>query len=95
MCIDLYASCWNEERIIPFFLRRYEPVVDRIIIFDDGSSDRSLELLAASAKVELRRLKQGESSILMQMEELNHCWKESRGRRLGDDLRHRRTSLSS
>jgi glycosyltransferase involved in cell wall biosynthesis len=80
MRIDLYASCWNEERIIPFFLRHYEPVVDRIIIFDDGSTDRSRELLAASPKVELRRLRQGESSILMQMEELNHCWKESRGR---------------
>jgi glycosyltransferase involved in cell wall biosynthesis len=79
MRIDLYATCWNEERMIPFFLRHYEPIVDRIVIFDDGSTDCSLELLAASPKVELRRLKQGESSILMQMEELNRCWKESRG----------------
>jgi glycosyltransferase involved in cell wall biosynthesis len=80
MRIDLYASCWNEERIIPFFLRHYEPIVDRIVIFDDGSTDRSRELLTASPKVEVRQLKQGDSSILMQMEELNHCWKESRGR---------------
>jgi len=80
MRIDLYATCWNEERMIPFFLRHYEPIVDRIVVFDDGSSDRSRELLAASPKVELRRLKQGESFMLMQMEELNHCWKESRGR---------------
>lgn len=78
--IDLYATCWNEERIIPFFLRHYEPIVDRMVIFDDGSSDRSCDLLASSPKVELRRLKQGESSILMQKEELNSCWKESRGR---------------
>lgn len=78
--IDLYASCWNEERVIPFFLRHYEPIVDRIVIFDDGSNDRSLELLKASPKVELRQLKRGESSILMQTEEMNHCWKESRGR---------------
>jgi glycosyl transferase family 2 len=80
MRIDLYASCWNEERIIPFFLRHYEPIVDRIIIFDDGSTDRSRELLAASPKVELRRLKKGESYILMQMREMSQCWKESRGR---------------
>jgi hypothetical protein len=66
--------------MIPFFLRHYEPLVDRIVIFDDGSSDRSLELLGGSHKVELRRLPSGPSSILMHMEEMNRCWKESRGR---------------
>ena len=80
MRIDLYATCWNEESMIPFFLRHYEPIADRIIVFDDGSTDRSRELLAASSKVELRRLRKGASSILMHMEELNHSWKESRGR---------------
>jgi glycosyltransferase involved in cell wall biosynthesis len=80
MHIDLYAACWNEERIIPFFLRHYEPLVDRIVIFDDGSTDRSLELLSASRKVELRRLPSGPSSILMHTQEMNRCWKESRGR---------------
>src|ERR1700716_2787679 len=80
MRIDLYATCWNEERMIPFFLRHYEPIVDRIVVFDDGSSDRSRELLVASPKVGLGRLKKSESFILIQMEALNHCWKESRGR---------------
>lgn len=78
--IDLYVTCWNEERMIPFFLRYYEPLVNRIIIYDDGSTDRSLELLAASPKVEVRRLRQGASYVLMQKEEMNQCWKESRGR---------------
>jgi hypothetical protein len=80
MRIELYAACWNEERIIPFFLRHYEPIVDRIVIYDDGSSDRSCELLSASPKVELRQLQKGASYILMQLQELNRCWKESRGR---------------
>jgi glycosyltransferase involved in cell wall biosynthesis len=66
--------------MIPFFLRHYEPLVDRIVVFDDGSSDRSQKLLSASRKIELRRLPSGPSSILMQMEEMNRCWKESRGR---------------
>src|ERR1700730_12307749 len=78
--IHLYATCWNEEQMIPFFLRHYEPLVDRIVVFDDSSTDRSRELLGASPKVELRRLKQGKSFMLMQMEELNQCWKESRHR---------------
>lgn len=54
MSIHLYAACWNEERIIPFFLQHYEPLVDRIIIYDDHSTDRSVELLRASPKVEIR-----------------------------------------
>lgn len=80
MRIDLYAACWNEERMIPFFLRHYESLVDRIVIFDDGSTDRSVKLLTASRKVEMRRLPAGPSSLLMTMEEMNRCWKESRGR---------------
>ena len=66
--------------MIPFFLRHYEPLVDRIVIFDDRSTDRSVKLLTASCKVEMRRLASGPSSILMSMEELSRCWKESRGR---------------
>lgn len=66
--------------MIPFFLRHYESLVDRMVIFDDGSTDRSRKLLEASPKVEFRQLKQGESSNLMRVEEMNRCWKESRGR---------------
>jgi glycosyltransferase involved in cell wall biosynthesis len=79
MRIDLYGTCWNEERMIPFFLRHYEPIADRIVIFDDGSSDRSIELWQQSAKVELRQLEQGESSNVTTLMEMNRCWKESRG----------------
>jgi glycosyltransferase involved in cell wall biosynthesis len=50
------------------------------LIFDDGSTDRSVELLTASGKVEMRRLASGPSSTMMQLEEMNRCWKESRGR---------------
>lgn len=66
--------------MIPFFLRHYEPLVNRMVIFDDGSTDASEKLWAASPKVELRRLASGPSTILMHIEELNRCWKESRGR---------------
>jgi glycosyltransferase involved in cell wall biosynthesis len=80
MRIDLYTTCWNEERMIPFFLRHYEPLVDRIVVFDDGSTDRSRDLLGASKKVELRKLEHGESPHLEHIKEMNRCWKESRGR---------------
>lgn len=80
MRVHLYSPCWNEERIIPFYLRHYEPLVDRIVIFDDNSTDRSRELLRQSPKVEMRQLEQAASSQLAMTTEVNRCWKESRGR---------------
>ena len=80
MKVHLYALSWNEELIIPFFLRHYEPLVDRMVIYDDGSNDCSLELLAASPKVELRRFTgMGDSFVLSALAQYNHFWKESRG----------------
>ena len=81
MSIALYAGCWNEERIIPFFLRHYGPLVDRIIIYDDHSTDRSAELLRASPKVEVRPFKrEAESYLDAHLALFETCWHESRGR---------------
>ena len=81
MPIHLYSACWNEERIIPFFLRHYEPLVDRIIVYDDDSSDRSVELLRGSRKVEVRPLLRGTRSFLdAHIDLFETCWQESRGR---------------
>lgn len=52
--IHLYCLCWNEERMLPFFFRHYDPLVDRYFVFDNGSTDRSLEMLAAHPKVTVR-----------------------------------------
>ncbi len=81
MSIHLYAACWNEERIIPFFLEHYEPLVDRIIIYDDDSTDRSVELLRSSPKVEVRPLpRDAESYLDAHLTLFETCWHESRGR---------------
>jgi glycosyltransferase involved in cell wall biosynthesis len=80
LVIHLYTACWNEERIIPFFLRHYEPLVDRIVVYDDNSTDRSVELLCASPKVELRPLRRGVASFLdAHIALFETCWQESRG----------------
>jgi len=81
MSIHLYAACWNEERIIPFFLRHYEPLVERIVIYDDDSTDRSVELLRASPKVEIRPFgRDAESYLDAHLTLFETCWQESRGR---------------
>jgi hypothetical protein len=50
MIIHLYALCWNEERMLPYFFRHYDPFVSTYFIYDDGSSDKSMELLRAHPK---------------------------------------------
>ncbi|HKQ37758.1 MAG TPA: glycosyltransferase family 2 protein [Verrucomicrobiae bacterium] len=81
MSVHLYATCWNEEKIVPFFLRHYEPLVDRIFIYDDSSTDRSVELLRASPKVEVRPLlRRTESYLVAHLALFENCWRESRGK---------------
>ena len=45
MKIELYTFTYNDSALIPFFLRHYEPIVDRMTFIDSGSNDGSLSLL--------------------------------------------------
>ena len=81
MKTHLYTLCWNEADMLEFFFRHYDPWVDRYIVFDDQSTDGSIEILKANPKVELRHHNRiyPDSHIMSQMELLNTIWKESRG----------------
>ncbi len=83
--VHLYATCWNEIRQLGFFFRHYDPIVQRYVIFDDGSTDGSLDLLRGHPKVEIRRFyrRDAESFVLSELDLFNNCWKESRGFRGG------------
>ena len=79
--VHLYALCWNEERMLPHFFRHYDPLVERYFIFDDGSTDRSRELLAQQPRVEVERFDRDEDSyVLAAMRFYREAWKASRGR---------------
>jgi hypothetical protein len=79
--VHLYASCWNEVRLLDFFFRHYDSVVQRYVIYDEGSTDGSLDLLRGHPKVEIRRLvrRDPDSFVLSELDLFNNCWKESRG----------------
>lgn len=66
---------------MPFFFRHYDRVVDRYIIYDDGSTDDTLKLLAAHDRVEVRSFVRSHSaSLVLSSQALNDSmWKESRG----------------
>jgi hypothetical protein len=82
MKIDLYTLCWNDAEMLGFFFRHYDRFVQRYVIYDDGSTDRSLEILHANPKVEVRRTRLNSNSdswVLSRMQLIESFWKESRG----------------
>jgi glycosyltransferase involved in cell wall biosynthesis len=81
MRIHLYANCWNELRILPYFMRHYGPFVDEFIILDDGSKDGSVEFLNAQTKVRLIKANRKQGSYVEQSTKFfNEAWKESRSK---------------
>lgn len=49
--IYLISICWNESQFLPYFLSYYS-FVDKIIIFDNFSSDNSIEIMKQFSNVE-------------------------------------------
>ena len=56
MKIHLYTMCWNERRMLPFFLRHYEQFCERMIVYDNGSDDGSQAIIKAHRLCELREI---------------------------------------
>ena len=78
--IHLYALCWNEERMLPYFFRHYDRLVSRYFIFDNGSTDRSIDMLKLNPKVTLGSFQvEGDSFVVAALNQYNECWKQSRG----------------
>ncbi|NQV24509.1 MAG: glycosyltransferase family 2 protein [Rhodopirellula sp.] len=77
--IHLYALCWNEVRMLPHFFRHYDSIVDRYFIFDNGSTDGSIELLQQHPKVTLGEFHvTGRSFVEAARDFYDQCWKPSR-----------------
>jgi hypothetical protein len=78
--IHIYALCWNEERMLPHFFRHYDQLTTRYFIFDNGSTDQSIEMLKANPKVSLGHFEvSGDSFVIAARDHYNQCWKQSLG----------------
>ena len=81
MRVYVYTICWNESRVIDYFLRHYELIAARIVVYDEDSTDGTREILTTHRKVELRRFVRSNPDTLelSKIAVQNHCWKEARG----------------
>ena len=52
--IHVYTVCWNEEQFLPFFLRHYSSFADRIVVYDNQSTDSTPDIVRSCPIAELR-----------------------------------------
>ncbi|MBB3188408.1 glycosyltransferase family 2 protein [Microbacter margulisiae] len=79
--VHLYAVCWNEEKIIPFFLIHYNEFVDHYYIYDNYSDDTTDSLLSAQSNITVLKYDTGGTfNDLAHQQIKNNAWKQSRGK---------------
>lgn len=80
MVLHLYTMCYNEIDILPFVVDYWKKLgVSKAIVFDNESTDGSVEYLEKYDWIDVRRFysKGCNDAILRKFK--NECWKESRG----------------
>lgn len=79
MNIEVFAICYNEEIMLPYFLRHYSQMASKITIYDNYSTDRSEEICRSFEKVKVIKFDSGNQirdDIYLQIK--NNCWKGSK-----------------
>jgi glycosyltransferase involved in cell wall biosynthesis len=81
MVTHLYTTCWNEVEMLGYFFRHYDSWVDRYVVYDDGSTDGTVEILKAHPKVEIRKFEWRYPGFFTKSNSIvqNTAWKESKG----------------
>ena len=79
MTITVYTFLYNEEHILPYFLKHYSQFVDKIIVYNNMSTDNSIDILNnwKDCEIEIRDFStdnQYDEGTLMKLR--NECWKE-------------------
>jgi hypothetical protein len=78
--VHLYTLCWNDKKMLPHFFEHYNPVVDRFFLFDNGSTDGSLEILKGDERVQVSHFQtEFDSFAETELRLSEEMWKSSRG----------------
>jgi hypothetical protein len=79
--IHLYTICWNEEKMLPFFLDYYSDYVDKITVFDNYSTDNSEQILKRYKNVKvLKYNSDNKINEILYLKIKNNSWKKSSGK---------------
>lgn len=79
--VELFTLCYNEEVILPHFLEYYSKFVDKITIYDNESTDNSINIINNFKKIPINVITYKTQNKLNDNEYLNiknNCWKNSK-----------------
>ncbi len=80
MRIHLYAMCWNEEFVLPYFLRHYSRFCEKMVFFDNESTNRSVDIIKSFPGAQVRSWSSGNQlNDQMHLDIKNSAYRESRG----------------
>jgi glycosyltransferase involved in cell wall biosynthesis len=79
MIITLFTFLYNEEHILPYFLKHYSQYVNKIVVYNNMSTDKSIEILKDWKECEIEIIdyntdNQYDEGTLMKLR--NNCWKD-------------------
>jgi hypothetical protein len=78
--IHLYTLCWNDARLLPYFFRHYDDYVDQYFIYDNGSTDESLNILRDHGRVHCTHFDvKGDSFVEEEQRLSDSIWRQSIG----------------
>ncbi len=78
--IDVWAFCYNQRRLLPYFLAHYRRLARRITVCDNFSTDGSREWLAEHGVAVVDDANAGTFDDGILRDQKNEIWKASRGR---------------
>lgn len=78
--VHVYSLCWNEELFLPYYLDHYGKIADRITVYDNHSTDRSVEIIESRPRTHVIPYDTGDQiNDEIYLELKNNIWKQSRG----------------
>lgn len=76
MKIHLISLCYNESKILPYFLNYYKKFVDKITIYDNESTDNSVDIINSYENTEVISYNSNDQiSDLKYLDIKNNAWK--------------------
>ena len=77
--IYVYTFCWNEITILPFVVDYWKQYADKVIVYDNGSTDGSIEYMKQFDWIDVRSFYTDGKNNSTMTRMRNHMWKECVG----------------